>query len=208
MIKERGKQARLAGRMLGGARHVCAFFHSKAEEYDVLASFIMEGFSRDDKAVHVIDPIRKFQHCRCLEEMGLELPLALHSGRLDVMGWDEAHLRHGRFDQKSMLAAVEDTFRRNAAHGFGMTRYIADMEWSQAGIPGARDLIEFEARLNYVIPAHRDAVICTYDLARFNAAAVMDILRTHPMTILGGILQENPFYVTPEEFLDEPAPRT
>ncbi len=31
----------------------------------------------------------------------------------------------------------------------------------------------------------------------------MDIMRTHPMVIIGGILQENPFFVPPSEFLHE-----
>ena len=30
-----------------------------------------------------------------------------------------------------------------------------------------------------------------------------DVLRTHPMVIIGGILQENPFFVDPEELLGE-----
>ena len=40
-------------------------------------------------------------------------------------------------------------------------------------------------------------------MARFGANVVMDILRTHPMVIVGGILQENPFFVPPDEFLRE-----
>jgi hypothetical protein len=35
----------------------------------------------------------------------------------------------------------------------------------------------------------------------------LDILRTHPMVILGGVLQQNPFFVPPEEFLRELARR-
>ena len=31
----------------------------------------------------------------------------------------------------------------------------------------------------------------------------MDILRTHPMVIIGGLLQPNPFFVPPDEFLRE-----
>jgi len=31
----------------------------------------------------------------------------------------------------------------------------------------------------------------------------MDIMRTHPMVIIGGILQENPFFVPPDEMLRE-----
>jgi hypothetical protein len=32
---------------------------------------------------------------------------------------------------------------------------------------------------------------------------VIDITRTHPTIIIGGILQQNPFFVPPEEFLKE-----
>lgn len=31
----------------------------------------------------------------------------------------------------------------------------------------------------------------------------MDILRTHPMVIIGNILQDNPFYVPPDLMLEE-----
>ena len=31
----------------------------------------------------------------------------------------------------------------------------------------------------------------------------MDIMRTHPMVIIGGILQENAFYVPPDAMLKE-----
>ena len=31
----------------------------------------------------------------------------------------------------------------------------------------------------------------------------LDILRTHPMVILGGVLQHNPLFVGPDEFLRE-----
>jgi hypothetical protein len=203
MIQEKGKQARLAGRPLGSARHVCAFFHSAAEKYDVLGSFILEGFRQGDKAVHVVDPARKLDHCRCLEQLGMPLPETSRAGKLDVLGWDEAFLRGGRFQQWEALARMEEIFQRGARGG-AVTRYIADMEWSRGEVPGARELIEFEARLNYLIPKNRDVVICTYDLSRFNASTAIDILRAHPMALVGGILQENPFFASPAEFLDAP----
>jgi hypothetical protein len=45
-------------------------------------------------------------------------------------------------------------------------------------------------------------------VARFGAKVVMDILRTHPMVIIGGTLRENPFFVPPDEFLRELRERT
>ena len=46
-------------------------------------------------------------------------------------------------------------------------------------------------------------MICAYDLSRFHGDTVIEALRTHPMVIVGGILQETPFYVPPEAFLRE-----
>jgi hypothetical protein len=37
---------------------------------------------------------------------------------------------------------------------------------------------------------------------------IIDIMRTHPMVIVGGVLQENPFFVPPAEFLEELRSRT
>ncbi len=31
----------------------------------------------------------------------------------------------------------------------------------------------------------------------------MDILRTHPMVIIGGVLKDNPFFVPPDDMLRE-----
>src|SRR6267143_7314126 len=32
---------------------------------------------------------------------------------------------------------------------------------------------------------------------------IVDIVRTHPVVLVGGVLQENPFYLPPGEFLSE-----
>ncbi|MFY9841988.1 MAG: hypothetical protein WA718_19785 [Terriglobales bacterium] len=38
---------------------------------------------------------------------------------------------------------------------------------------------------------------------QFGGGTVIDIMRTHPMIIIGGLLQRNPFFVPPVEFLRE-----
>ena len=56
---------------------------------------------------------------------------------------------------------------------------------------------------NHVVPKHEATVVCTYDLSRFSASSVIDVLRTHPVAIIGGVVHENPFYVTLDELLRE-----
>ena len=54
-----------------------------------------------------------------------------------------------------------------------------------------------------LLPNYDMITVCVYDLAQFSASVVMDILRTHPQVIVGGVLRENPFYAPPDEFLRE-----
>jgi hypothetical protein len=77
------------------------------------------------------------------------------------------------------------------------------MDWAVEDQSYIDDLVEFESRVNDVWRSHDDAVICTYQLSKFGGDTVIDIMRTHPMIIIGGLLQRNPFYVPPEEFLRE-----
>lgn len=87
--------------------------------------------------------------------------------------------------------------------GFPRTRLIAHMEWSLEKREGVTDLIEYEARFNLAHQNSRDPVICTYDLNKYSGDVIMDVLRTHPMIIIGNVLEENPFFTPPDQFLQE-----
>lgn len=63
--------------------------------------------------------------------------------------------------------------------------------------------MEYETRLNYLLPKYDDPVVCTYDLSKFDASVVIDIMRTHPVVIIGDVIQENPFFVPPDQLLLE-----
>jgi hypothetical protein len=194
----------LAGSKLEQHRHVCAFFHSQDEAYNVLMPFIKEGLDRGDRAFHIVDPNRETNHRHRLEMAGIDREELEARHQLEIRVWEQTYLRSGgRFDQFDMLNLLEESIISGQKEGFPISRLIAHMEWACEDLPGIDDVVEYEARLNQVLPQYHDPVICTYDLAKFGAGTVIDILRTHPMVIIGGILQENPFYVPPEELLEE-----
>jgi hypothetical protein len=102
-----------------------------------------------------------------------------------------------------MLAVLAEVLTGGKADGFGLTRLWSNMEWALEDCPGVENLVEFETRVNHFLPKNDDLVVCAYDLTKFGASVVMDVLRTHPLVIIGGFLHENPFFVPPDEFLRE-----
>jgi MEDS: MEthanogen/methylotroph, DcmR Sensory domain len=55
------------------------------------------------------------------------------------------------------------------------------MEWALMDFPGTHDIVEYESRINYMLPKYDMATLGTYDLAKFSASLVMDVLRTTRM---------------------------
>jgi hypothetical protein len=192
-----------AGGALGRERHICAFFNSIEEEHRVLHWFIKEGFDRAEKAVHIVDPLQRQNHLERLREAGTDVEGAIGRGQLEVRPWQDAYLREDRFNQDAMLGFIEEVLQSGPPTGYPLTRLLAHMEWALLDKPGVEDLVEYETRLNYVLPKYADPVICVYDLTRFCSTVTIDIMRTHPIVLIGGVLQENPFFVPPDQLLLE-----
>jgi hypothetical protein len=148
----------VAGSRLDRKRHICAFFHSKEEEYRVLLPYVTEGFEHGDKAFHIVDPDHREAHLAQLRAAGIDTDAAEARGQLEVMPWESAYLRGGRFDQHAMLALIEEVLQKGKADGFPLTRLLANMEWALQDRPGVEQIVEYETRLNYVLPKYDDAV--------------------------------------------------
>jgi hypothetical protein len=155
---ETRRPVHLAGSVLQTSRHVCAFFHTKDEEYEVLLPFIKEGIDHGEKGFHIVESARRPTHRRRLQHAGIDTVSAEAKGQLDIRAWEDAYLRDGHFSQERMLALIEQVLTAGKAQGYPITRLVANMEWALEDRPGVEDLVEYETRLNYVLPKYDDAV--------------------------------------------------
>jgi len=161
-----------------------------------------EGFEAGDKLVNIIDERNREERLQRLASVGIDVHAAERTGQLEIKPWERAHVVGGRFDQQAMLSNLDEA-AQSASRSYRLTRLWSNQEWALEGVPGAEDLVEYECRFNYIWPKYNDVVVCVYDSTRFCADLLVQILRTHPFSIVGGILRENPFYVTPDKLLKE-----
>jgi hypothetical protein len=193
----------LAGSTLDRPRHACAFFRNPEEEYRVLLPFILEGIGRGEKAFHIVRSTNRDDHLHRLGDAGIDVEAAQSRRQLEVIPWQEAYLRGGGFNPDSMLELMEETLNRSKEEGFPLARIIGGAEWALEEHPTVDELLEYEARLNLLLPDYEDAVTCTYDLTKFGAEVVVDALRTHRLVVIGGFLHENPYFLPPDQMLEE-----
>ncbi len=175
--------------------HACAFVSGPSEERDLIDPFFVEGLKRGEKAVYIVDPEQRERH---------EKRLAAHSPSgdlLDVTTWNEAHLKGGSFDQDRMIAALDAMLREHAESGRPPMRLVGQMGWVFSSPPGIEQLVAYEANVNEVLNRGKTPTICVYDVRRLSGSMMMDLLRAHPVAVMNGVLQENPFYTPAEELL-------
>jgi hypothetical protein len=192
-----------AGSMLGEYRHVCAFFSSPQEKYATLLPFVRDGLERGEHAYHLIPSRHLEEHLAQLGTAGIDVVAAQQRGQLQVVTAEETFLRPGHFNVDGMLALIQGALANGTTLGFPLTRLIGYPETMLEDLAGINEFIEFESRLNDVVPSPDDPVICLYDTNLLNGTIAVDLLRTHPVAIIGGLLYENPFFVAPQEFLRE-----
>jgi len=182
--------------------HVCAFFQNKDKEFRALLPWILEGFAAGQKAVHIVSVKLQERYKRRLTEAGVDVAALEQSGQLEVIAWP-ADPHRGILDQEGALRMVDHHLNAAREAGYRWTRLIGDMDWVVEDQIRDEDFLSLEARLTEVYVRHDVWVICAYDLSRFNGSVVLDIMRTHPAAIVGGVLQHNPFYVPMAEMLQE-----
>ncbi|MEO7937152.1 MAG: MEDS domain-containing protein [Burkholderiaceae bacterium] len=182
---------------------MCAFFNSQDEEYRVLAPFFQEGLGWGEKVMHIVDPARIDQHLRQLRAHGIDTEGCQKCGQLEVLGWNDVYLNGGSFDQQRMLGAIDGALQAGKDAGYPRMRIMGNMGWTLEGKPGTDQVLEFEAGVNEVLTHWRQPAVCVYDLSKLSGSMMMDILRSHPLTLVGEIVHENPFYEPATQLLEK-----
>ena len=81
------KPTRLGGVPIDQSCHVCGFFRTNEEAYEVLMPFIKEGIEEGERALHIIDPSRLAGHRSRLEAAGIGLKTAEKNGQHEIESW-------------------------------------------------------------------------------------------------------------------------
>ncbi len=198
------RKINLAGIVLNGSRHFCAFFHNKDEELQTLLPFILEGLAAGEKAVHVVNANTREEHRRRLIAAGIDVAAVEQSGQLEIVSWPDSHLLEGgEFNPERALEMIDHLLGAAREQGYRRTRGIGYMNWAFQNQIREGALMVYEARLNTILTRYDDPIICAYDLSLSNGVVVLDVMRTHPAALIGGVLQQNPFYIPPEQMLEE-----
>ena len=175
-------------------------FSGEEERDQILIPFLQAGLASGDKCICVIDGTAPAQIVSTLGPGGKAA--ALTDGKqLEVIGASEMYLRSGRFSADEVIgawkAAISDAMY---AGQFNVVRAVET--WSRRDvIPDMNELLTLESEMNRYLPLYPQIVMCLYDVDQFGSGTLVNLVMTHARMLVGGMVIENPYYLTPDEVL-------
>ena len=191
----------MLGLQLNVGDHICGFYRRPAERDEILIPFLVEGVRAGDTCTCVVDSCTPDEVLAAMAEQVDVGPLVAGS-QLEVLDSDSTYLAGGGFLPERMLRFWEGRARQvPVPEGASFARNIGDMSWAHRNERVVGDLIGYESALNRIISNFPQVSLCLYDLTRCSGELIMDVLKTHPKALLGGMVIDNPYYLEPDEFL-------
>ncbi len=181
--------------------HTCAFVRNREEGLRIIGPFLGEALNWGEKGIYIVDPRSEHEDIERLQQAGTDI--AGHPNQFQMLNWNTTYLHDGRFDQDRMVTAISHVIEEGKAQGFPRTRMVGQMGWVFDNHPGVEQVLEYEVKVNDVLTRSQHPAVCIYELERLSGSMIMDLMQAHPMTIIGGVLYENPYYRPAEEFLQE-----
>ena len=165
--------------------HLCCIYETEEEYRGVLIPYVRQGLERGEKVLHIVDDHAPDALLTYLRKDGMDLDRCRKLGQLSILTVHETYLRDGLFDPDRMIALLRNETERALADGFSALRASGEMTWALREAPGSDRLIEYEAKLNTFFPGSKCLGLCQYPRHRFPPSVLLNILRTHPVAILG-----------------------
>ncbi len=187
--------------------HLCWFYDSDLELWDLLPLLLKRGLEQGDKVVYIVDTTTPDAILERLRSAGIEVDQDAESGRFSISTSGETFLRSGGFDPDSMVEFLRTETDRAIEEGHRALRVISEMTWVLKVAAEPQRVVEYEAKVGHALTTAKCIPICLYDQRRFDPELLLEILHSHPMLILHKTPYANACHLPPLDVLGDDVQR-
>lgn len=182
--------------------HIAGLYETEEERDEIIMGFLHKGDLNGDFQIFIPaertsedftqDYCKRFPDC-CTH---------LHdSSKFILVDPVSFYYPDGKFDPRRMIEGHNNYYADSQKNGKRNIRATAEMVWALQKFEGVEHLMAYEANLNYFFPGKPWISICLYNITKFSGSTIVNVLRTHPYTISGGVITQNPYFMDPAEWL-------
>jgi hypothetical protein len=142
---------RITGRTPYCHNHICAFFNSREEQGKVILPYLKKAYDRGEKLFHIVDARLHDEHRSACQHCGIDVTRAETTGQLKIHDYEHTYLTSRYSDGDGMVRTLKEMLETNRTR-FPRTRAMGHMESALETAPCVTDIVEYETKLNYVLP--------------------------------------------------------
>lgn len=169
----------------------------------MLAPYVHGGLVAGEKCACIVEVADRPALLAQVRRPGdVDVEGCLASGQLELFTSAESYLRRGSFSGDDMVdfwtTSLDGAL---GAGGYDAVRHAGDTVVVSEVVEVFDDFAIYESQLNLLVGRYPQTMLCLYDIRELGAGVLLEVLRTHPKLLMGGLVIDNPHYLPPDEYL-------
>lgn len=184
--------------------HICQLYSKVTEIPGVTARLLRVGLSLSEKCFFAAAPAQVKELCDELRKLQVDVDALIASGQLVLHEEREFLLANGkRFDPYFLLSQHQTFIAQALREGWQAVRISIDITWLVKDIATPEQILKYEAASDAVFTFQNAPIIALmhYDHSKLIPSLVVEILKLHPISVVGKYIKRNPFYLNSEQYM-------
>jgi hypothetical protein len=184
--------------------HICQLYSKVTEIPGVTARLMRVGLSVSEKCLFVAAPAQIKELRDELTKLQVDVEALIGSGQLVLYEEKEPFLAGGKsFDPYFMLSSHLTFIAQALREGWTAVRISIDMTWLAKDIATPEQILKYEAACDAVFTFQNAPIIALihYDHSKLAPNLVVEMLKLHPISVVGKYIKRNPYYLNSEQYM-------
>ncbi len=184
--------------------HICQLYSKVNEIPKVTAHLMRVGLSLSEKCMFAAAPPQVKEFCEELERLQFDVEALIAGGQLVLYEERERLLQAGnRFDPYALLSSHQTFIAQALREGWQAVRISIDMSWLTKDIASPEQILKYEAASDAVFTFQNAPIIALmhYDHSKLLPSLVVEMLKLHPIAVVGKYIKRNPYYLNSEQYM-------
>ncbi|MBA3537242.1 MAG: MEDS domain-containing protein, partial [Tatlockia sp.] len=181
--------------------HICPIYNNINEQLAQRVQFVTQGLENGNRCIYVAADSEVEKTISAFADAGIDIKDGQTREALKILSKKDAYLKSGQIDAELFMDFLSKAETQALKDGFQGLWLIAEMSWVLGENIDSLHLIKLEALLNDFLINKRCVVLCQYTQDIFDLSLIHDVLLTHPLTIIDGLISPNPYFQPPDLLL-------
>ncbi|HLI68805.1 MAG TPA: MEDS domain-containing protein [Ktedonobacteraceae bacterium] len=184
--------------------HICQLY-SKVNEIPKVTAYLMRvGLASSEKCMFAAAPAQVAEFREELEKLQVNVDAVIAGGQMVLCEEREMLLANGkRFDPYTLLSSHQTFIAQALREGWHAVRISIDMTWLTREVASPEQILKYEAASDAVFTFQNAPIIALmhYDHSKLLPSLVVEMLKLHPIAVVGKYIKRNPYYLNSEQYM-------